>query len=154
MESFLLQVMENSAQNGLNMNAQVRAEDWVIDENSSIIRTQVLPIFPLCNPQGTLYIFMKGYLSSCSFIHSCVHSVNISQAKNCSSVLWTWQQTKQTRSLAFLKLAVSWWEADNTTSILNMLILQYVITMGSAGCFLFEVFCVFYSQMAAGARVI
>ena len=26
--------------------------------------------------------------------------------------------------------------------------------MGSAGCFLFEVFCVFYSQMAAGARVI
>lgn len=39
MESFLLQVMENSAQNGLNRNAQARAEDWVIDENSSIIRT-------------------------------------------------------------------------------------------------------------------
>lgn len=39
MESLLLQVLENSAQNGLNRDAQARAEDWVIDENSSIFRT-------------------------------------------------------------------------------------------------------------------
>lgn len=39
MEFFLLQLMENSAQNGLNRNAQTRVEDWVIDENNGVIRT-------------------------------------------------------------------------------------------------------------------